>query len=248
MQPEKDEKKEHQCAVCKMQFHTKKNLDRHLRTHTGEKPHECDICKRKFSQSGNLLSHKRIHSDERPFICNYTDCGYTAKRKDTLITHVKLAHKEAIVSEVIITPPKKPKKAKEVHKCHKCDKSFEWLSTLTLHLTSHEKKRPCSCDICKKTFKHKYQLNRHMKKVHPQEETASSSKQCTEDTSKNIHSSEEVKVKPNLQSSTQTLPHETTVDQNVLSAAEILLQMRSRRLEAEEENTSDFENHQLQNN
>ncbi|XP_023230678.1 zinc finger protein 107-like, partial [Centruroides sculpturatus] len=71
-------------------------------------------------------------------------------------------------------------KPEKVHKCHKCDKSFEWLSTLTLHLTSHGKKRRFLCEICKKTFKHKYHLTRHMKIVHPQKQTESFSTKDTE--------------------------------------------------------------------
>ncbi|XP_023230685.1 zinc finger protein 33A-like [Centruroides sculpturatus] len=162
MQLEKDQTKIHECTFCENKFRTKWELEVHMRSHTGEKPFECNICGKKFSQSGNLLVHKKIHFEERPFKCNYKDCTYTAKRKDVLIEHVNRTH--------LKISPKKPEK---VHKCHKCDKSFEWLSTLTLHLTSHGKKRRFLCEICKKTFKHKYHLTRHMKIVHPQKQTES---------------------------------------------------------------------------
>ncbi|XP_023217486.1 zinc finger protein 429-like [Centruroides sculpturatus] len=173
MQPGKDEKKKHECTECKRTFSTKSRLDTHLNTHTGEKPFLCDICGKNFSQSGNLTMHKRIHSEERPFKCNHKDCKYAAKTKFSLLSHVKRLHPHAIASDIITIPGKK---AEKDHKCDKCGKNFLWLSHLTLHLISHEKIRPFSCAICRKTFKYKYQLNGHMKKVHPKEETASSSK------------------------------------------------------------------------
>ncbi|XP_067126058.1 zinc finger protein 22-like [Centruroides vittatus] len=172
MHSEKDEERKHECTVCEKKFDKKQTLDNHLRTHTGVKPFKCNICGKEFAQYGTLKNHRIIHSEERPYKCNYKDCKYTTKRKHTLIRHVNLLHEGAIVSEVIIIPPKKPKK---VYKCDECGRDFRWSSALTNHLISHGNTRPFSCDICKKTFKRKYHLNRHMREVHPQEQTASSS-------------------------------------------------------------------------
>ncbi|XP_023230681.1 zinc finger protein 91-like [Centruroides sculpturatus] len=168
-----DEKKIHECIECKQIFQSKLHLDVHLRSHTGEKPFPCDICGKNFSQSGNLTIHKRTHSKERPFKCS---CGYATTRKFHLLSHVKRLHPNAIASDIITIPRKESKD----HKCNKCGRSFPWLSTLTKHLISHEKSRPFSCDICKKTYKHKNDLKTHMKIAHPQEQTACSSKKDTE--------------------------------------------------------------------
>lgn len=50
------------CEVCNKEFRYISALQRHMRTHTGERPFECHICKKTFAQSAHLNKHKAKHS------------------------------------------------------------------------------------------------------------------------------------------------------------------------------------------
>ncbi|KAH7412944.1 hypothetical protein BKA64DRAFT_567059 [Cadophora sp. MPI-SDFR-AT-0126] len=65
MGPRRPEK-ERQCPYCPRTFTKEEHLNRHRRSHTGEKPFHCHKCSRKYSRSDVLSRHLQTHTTESP--------------------------------------------------------------------------------------------------------------------------------------------------------------------------------------
>lgn len=79
--------KPHKCEVCGKCFSRKDKLKTHTRCHTGVKPYKCKTCDYAAADSSSLNKHLRIHSDERPFKCQI--CPYASRNSSQLTVHLR---------------------------------------------------------------------------------------------------------------------------------------------------------------
>merc|ERR1712088_6068 len=135
--------KPHVCSICQKSFSVKENLSVHLRIHTQERPYPCTVCHRSFEHSGKLHRHMRIHTGERPHQC--TLCNKTFIQSGQLVIHMRTHTGE------------KP------YSCDICGKSFGYNHVLKLHQVAHFGEKVYKCTLCKTTFNNKKQLETHIK-------------------------------------------------------------------------------------
>lgn len=103
------------CQICNKAFFTKRDVEAHIRIHTGEKPFHCHLCEKKFVRRVELNVHLRWHNGEKRHWCPY--CG-----KGFLDYNNLKRHKYIHTGE-------KP------HSCPHCPKHF----TQSAHLKKHVK-------------------------------------------------------------------------------------------------------------
>ena len=117
--------KENQCSYCGRSSSRNRDLQVHLRTHTGDKPFKCKHCGMNFTASSSLGRHLRKHTGDKPFKCEH--CGKSFADSGGLGKHLRTHTGD------------KP------FKCEHSGKSFSQNSNQQVHLRTHTGDKPFKC-------------------------------------------------------------------------------------------------------
>ncbi|CAH1779865.1 unnamed protein product, partial [Owenia fusiformis] len=137
------------CPECSKAFNRADKLKIHTRGHTGDKPFKCDECSYAASDSSSLKKHKRTHTNERPFKCQI--CPYASRNSSQLIVHLRCHTGDS------------------PFQCQQCDAKFKINSDLKRHMRTHTGEKPYHCPMCDYRCAIKGNLKSHMKINHSEE-------------------------------------------------------------------------------
>uniref|UniRef100_A0A2A4JCH3 C2H2-type domain-containing protein n=1 Tax=Heliothis virescens TaxID=7102 RepID=A0A2A4JCH3_HELVI len=135
------------CEICKKTFSCKNSLRGHMALHTKRKmDHMCEICGKCFHIEITMLNHIATHSQEKRHQCAI--CKTFFRTPQLLKLHARSHTHDAA----------KP------FSCEKCGKCYRLKKHLRFHMNNiHVDSLSHVCTVCKKGFKNKVYLRRHLK-------------------------------------------------------------------------------------
>ena len=137
-----------QCNVCEQEFNRREILREHIRRrHTGEKPHTCAECNKSFATKLDLTRHCQTHNGLKPYQC--AECGQRFAQKASFVHHTRMKHSgknSATKSNV------------QNHIGEQDLPSFECGP-----IPRHMEEKVLTCNICDRLFSTKTRLTEHIR-------------------------------------------------------------------------------------
>ncbi|XP_033946647.2 zinc finger protein 3-like [Pseudochaenichthys georgianus] len=164
-------KKQFGCSVCTKSFTNTRDVNQHMRIHTGEKPFSCSVCEKAFSRSGHLKRHMKVHTGEKPFSCSvctkYFALSENLKKHMIIHTGVKPIRssvcKQSFLLSGSLKEHTKTHTGEKAFSCSFCTKSFAFNGSFKKHMRVHTGEKPYRCSVCKKTCSQSSNLKKHMR-------------------------------------------------------------------------------------
>ncbi|KAH0534344.1 hypothetical protein KQX54_003187 [Cotesia glomerata] len=164
--PEDDLPEGLQCLQCGKLFATKRNLKRHISTHTGVK-FNCETCSKEFSRLDKLKEHEYAkHS------ADFTDSDEDKPEKESKELKKNRPHKCSLCPKAFAQQQslnnhlERHKRVKDTQKrflCDVCSKCFAQSGSLVAHMRTHTGVKPYVCSVCSRAFTKSTYLQLHLR-------------------------------------------------------------------------------------